>query len=530
MIGARWWAAVLLAAPLACGAPPLETDAAGGQSAAGADTTGGGADSGNPGGSGGPGPQDGGGHTGTDVFTPTPGAPCPAGPLQCPQGLGCQGGVCGTCGDASDCLERDGCAAGVCGPCTADAHCRPGEVCRTGTCLAPVPTWDLVIAPADFDQLVENETKEDWYACSLRVGAETYSGGQVRLRGGSSLSSPKRSFRIEFDKGKGHPGYTRKINLRAEWNDPTYLRNALTADTFRHLTTLPTFRTRFVWLTVNGEPYGLMSEVERVGSAFVEQRGLPEHTPVYDADAPHELATKGCTQLLPLPGMADYEACYDKQNGEGGHGDLAAFVEGLWADYEASPGLTKTSTGHVRETADIARIVDYLAVMAAMHAHDHVRKNFVMARLPTGDGARWTFVPWDLDLTWGCLYDVDHDDTICDTLVVDEWYDAGTMREGMDDTYPTSSYFNLLIHLVVNDPELRSRLQERICAVFASDWWRTRLPGRIGALRDHLYDLVQQDERDLNDDADAFIDATKELETFLTARPEFLGQYIGCPQ
>ncbi|GMV40437.1 MAG: hypothetical protein AMXMBFR64_21530 [Myxococcales bacterium] len=514
----------VLALCVACGVPARDHEAPEGGGGDSADSGGPSSSLDTPGGTPDSGP--------TQPPGPPPvGGACPEGALQCPAGHGCNAGTCGPCGGVDDCGDLDACRPdGWCGACGSDAPCRAGETCLHGTCLPPVPGWNLLIAPADFKALVDNESKTDLYPCVIEVGGTTYGDGQVRLRGGSSLSAPKRSFRIEFPKKSAHPGYSRKINLRAEWNDPTYLRNALAAQTFRRLTTLPTFRTRFVRLSVNGEPYGLMSEVERVGEPFLEARGLPKDAPLYDADPPNKMAQQGIATLTPLPDDATYREAYDKQSGPDDYSDLRSFVEEtLWGDYQESPSLDHTKTVRLREQADVDRLVGYLAVMGAIQGHDHVKKNYVVARLPSGAGVKWAFVPWDLDLTLGCLYDAEGDDTVCDKLVVDEWYDTGTLRQGMDPVYPTSSYFNMLIHLVVNDPELRKALKSRICEIFASTVWKERLPGMVRGFREHLAAHVQEDERDLNEDAAAFVEATDDLLRFLTERPAFLRPNLGCP-
>ena len=218
------------------------------------------------------------------------------------------------CQEATTCPAAEGCsAAGRCGVCAQDAECRAGERCAAGACLPDaLPEWSLDVAPLDLQRIINFPEQDIFVPCALAVEGVRYDQGcRVRLRGGTSRGFPKKSFRITFDPGAPHPGINRKINLRAEYNDRTFMRNFLAVQTLRRLTVVPAPSARFVRLTLNGAFYGLMTEVDTVDDDFFEAQGLSPDAPTYEADPPFELSPLGAGALMPLPDPALYPRIYD---------------------------------------------------------------------------------------------------------------------------------------------------------------------------------------------------------------------------
>jgi len=470
---------------------------------------------------------------GGDTGMPPVGAMCPNDPFVCARDQGCVDGFCGACRSAFQCRSLDACRAdGTCGECQNSGECRSDEECRRGFCLpgAP-PIWDLRVTPANFARLESNPDADIFVPCGLTAGGVAYDRDcMVRLRGGSSRAFPKRSFRIEFPENADHPGFTRKINLRAEYNDDSFLRNYLAHESFRRFTERPAPATRFIRLTLNGREYGLMLEVERIGGRFLERHGRDRDRSMYEADPSGELHTNGATALIPLPDVATYRAAFDQTTGtRTDYSDLIAFIEqAIWPDWIDSASRFPTRTTRIRTVLDVDGYLDYLAVYGVIQSSDHVKKNYYLSLQPDSGGTpRWEFYPWDMDLSFGCLWNVAEDNSICNTLETEFPNDIGGLSEGDMVNYPTELFFNLLIHLVVGDTQLRGRHQDRICAIVRSDFWTRRLPSLIDALEETIRDAVAADPNDRNRNPAEFRAAVQTVRSFHAMRTTFLG--ADCP-
>lgn len=478
---------------------------------------------------------------------PTPGQPnmqgtddvipagfCPQGPGQCADGSGCVQGKCGPCQDDAHCRAEDRClSGGSCGACGPAAPCGADETCRHGFCLPKeVAQWSVQVDPLLWQQMVGDPWNTALSApCTLGVGTAAYKDTcSLRIHGGSSRDYPKKSLRITFDENKPHPGFSRKITLRAEYNDASFLRNVLAHAMFRRFTTLPVARTRFVRLDLNGAYYGLFVEVERIGPKMLRENGRDDTAPTYEADAVFALASQGASSFVPLPDAATYAGAYTCQIGDvTNYAPLIDLVEKqIWPDYlDSSQGQ---AISRIPQALHYPGFLDYLALMGVIQNQDHVQKNYYFSLQPASNGTpRWEFYPYDLDLTFGCLWDPVAEDTICDDLKTQEDYAAGIVPPGVIPGYPADEFYNLLNHLVLTDPAAATTFGQRVCAVLGSPFWQTRLHGYIDGLRELIEPAVLPDPNDRNADLPAFAAAVAELHTFVDQRGAYLGAQLGCP-
>ena len=464
---------------------------------------------------------------GADSSAPVP--LCPNHVLECPPGFGCHAGKCGGCASANECRALEGCVAGLCGACKQASDCKEGKSCINGFCLRrPLVVWELTVDPAAWAKIHAAPNKKLYAPCKLQVGETTYEDGcEIRIRGGISKQYAKLSYRIRFPEGAEHPGYSRKINLRSEYNDATYMRNLLANWLFDQLTDVAAPRVRYRRLKVNGADYGVYAEVERIGSSFRRQRGRSDNAPLYEADPPQDLAAKGAGALLPLTPPSLYELAYTKHDGQQeSYDDLITLIETyLWSDH--IDGGSK----RLRKTIDVERYVEYLAMQGALLGMDHVRKNYYLSPQPAADGqSRWEFFPWDLDMTFGCVWSETAELNLCDQLATGTTWDSGVIESGMQTEYPVgpSDFFNVAIDIVLSDPELRARVQARICALTGSEIWKFKLPKLVDALEAQLLDELASDSRDRNASSQDFKTAVASLRTWISKRGELLQFNLDC--
>ncbi len=463
------------------------------------------------------------------------GEPCPSGPVDCLWGLACASGVCVGCESSAECRELEACLPdGSCGPCTESFQCGDGLTCRGGACLPlEVPTWELTVDDEDWQTLHEAWWEDDYFPCTLTVGDAVYDEGcEVRPYGSTSRVYPKKSLRIRFPEDFDHPGYSRKITLRAEYNDPTYLRTYLGYESFRRLSAIPTPRTRHVRLLVNGEVYGLMLEMERTGGRFLELHGRDRNGSTYEAEhAPPHGA------LMPMPSAEEYavfddDVLYNKKTGDpDDYSDLIELIEDvLWLDYVDSGTSGPTVLDRTAGAVDVDAQVTYLAIMALLQNRDHVAANYhISLQRDEQFGPQWEVYPYDVDTTFGCVYDEVDLNNICDDLVFDVWWLNGVIPEGTQAGYPDPLWANLLIHLVLGHPHCQAAFDQRLCEKLAGEYWTDRLPDMAAGLAETVRPVVEEDPNDLNEGAADFDVAVDGFLVFVDDRASYLSEQLGCP-
>lgn len=95
----------------------------------------------------------------------------------------------------------------------------------------------------------------------------------VRFRGNTSLSAAKKSFKISFNTYQPGREYSevKKLNLTGSHNDPSMVREKLYFDIYNDFG-LPERRTSFVRLFINGDYYGLYTNLEEMDEIFLKDR------------------------------------------------------------------------------------------------------------------------------------------------------------------------------------------------------------------------------------------------------------------
>ena len=454
---------------------------------------------------------------------PTEGWTCAA-PVDCDFGMGCADGFCGACDSALDCRATEACRDDrSCGVCSVDSECRDGEVCEDGYCLAESPdTWNIVVDEADWDLIQMDPWDEVYVPVRLETGDAVYGPADLRLYGGSSRTRPKSSFRVRFPEDADHPGFARKINLRAEYNDPSFLRTWLGYETFRRLTRTPVPRARFVDVEINGEPWGLMLEVERLGGKFLEVNGRDRDQPMYEAQQDWPSGA-----LTDLPDDDAWRYVWSKKTGDPyDFSDIQSLVRDvIGADLADSWGDETTTTWRTELAMDLDSYVDYLAVMALIQNNDHVTNNFYLSlQAPYGGDPRWEVYPFDLDLSFGCSWTEEHG-TMCEDVRHDAWWMNGVIVD------PGADYCwcNAGIHLALLNDALYQRYRQRICSFTESAWWTEEGPALASAMAARVEASVAADPMDVHETLEEWDAALAELEGFFDQRAAFLRNALLCP-
>lgn len=153
-----------------------------------------------------------------------------------------------------------------------------------------VHTVDIVMN--DWDELIAGAAGEEYDTADVVIDGESYKNVGIRAKGNTSLStvaslgSERYSFKIEFDHYDSNVSYhgLDKLSLNNLIQDATMMKDYLT------YTMMNEFGVRsslcsYVYVTVNGEDWGLYLAVEGVEESFLERNYGSDYGELYKPDS-----------------------------------------------------------------------------------------------------------------------------------------------------------------------------------------------------------------------------------------------------
>lgn len=154
-----------------------------------------------------------------------------------------------------------------------------------------VETINISLTEEDFADILANPTDEEFHSADLSTDDTTLYNVAFRTKGNSSLTSVANSeserygFKVKTNKyvDDQYLDGTNEFVLNACYNDPSYLREYITYNASDFLG-LYTPETKFVWLTINDEDYGLYLYVESYDDTFIDSNTTSSDTNLYKAD------------------------------------------------------------------------------------------------------------------------------------------------------------------------------------------------------------------------------------------------------
>lgn len=153
-----------------------------------------------------------------------------------------------------------------------------------------VHTVDIVMD--DWDGFIANATSEEYADAAVVIDGEVYKNVGIRAKGNTSLStvaslgSERYSFKIEFDHYDSSITYhgLDKLSLNNLIQDSTMMKDYLTY-TMMNRFGVDSPLCSYVYITVNGEDWGLYLAVEGVEDGFLERNYGSDHGELYKPDS-----------------------------------------------------------------------------------------------------------------------------------------------------------------------------------------------------------------------------------------------------
>ncbi len=192
------------------------------------------------------------------------------------------------------------------------------------------------ISMENWDEFMKTCANEEYAACSATVDGESFKNVAIRAKGNTSLSSVSQmdsdrySFKIEFDHYDSAFSYhgLDKLSLNNVIQDNTYMKDYLT---YRMMNAfgVPAPLTSFVYITVNGEDWGLYLAVEGVEDAFLLRNYGKNHGELYKPDSMDMGGGRGNGKEFD---MADFENLADEKTNALRGGAFGGFNRGGMQD------------------------------------------------------------------------------------------------------------------------------------------------------------------------------------------------------
>ena len=153
-----------------------------------------------------------------------------------------------------------------------------------------VHTIDIIMD--DWDEFTANCKSEEYYACSVVIDNEAYKNVAIRGKGNTSLTqvesygNNRYSFKIEFDHYDSTNTYygLDKLCLNNIIQDNTYMKDYLTYQMMAEMGVASPLCS-YVYITVNGEDWGLYLAVEGIEESFLQRNYGSNYGDIYKPDS-----------------------------------------------------------------------------------------------------------------------------------------------------------------------------------------------------------------------------------------------------
>ena len=261
-----------------------------------------------------------------------------------------------------------------------------------------VHTIDIQIE--DWDAFIENAESEEYEACTVEIDGEEFHNIGLRAKGNNSLRLTEEyglsrySLKLEFDQfldGGNYYGLD-KFSLDASFQDNSYLKTYMVYDMMAFMG-VPAPLCSYVWVTVNGEDWGLFLAVEEPEEAFARRNFGNDHGKLYKPDYRSLNAENADVALQYIDDdPSSYPGIFENAKFKVSEADQKRMIE----------ALKTLSTGEKLETAvNVDEVLRYFTVQVFVMNWDsylgHTGHNYFLYE----ENGILSILPWDYNLAFG---------------------------------------------------------------------------------------------------------------------------------
>jgi len=313
---------------------------------------------------------------------------------------------------------------------------QPGEIVFVDLTLSPTEKAKL---EADHETYVKGTFALTKSSDGTPTGEESapFAGPipvEIRLKGNVDGSyrplSGKAAFKLKFKKSEPFLGL-RKMTLNNMVEDRSLIHETLAYSVFR-AAGVPSSRTGFAFVRLNGEPYGLYLNIENLDKVNLERwfgtfQEPPQH--LYEGE-------KGAD--VHLAGQGDFEV---DEGEESDRSDLEALISAVNASEGPGWSAGVSSVADLEEMTRMWAVEKYIGHWDGYSGREGEKQpnNYYLYSDPTG---KFQMMPWGTDLTWeepvsfdgpaGLLFNKCLADPACAALYRKQLKAVGTIVAGLD--------------------------------------------------------------------------------------------------
>ena len=267
----------------------------------------------------------------------------------------------------------------------------------------------------DWEAFLASAPEEEYIPATVEIDGEAFRQVGLRAKGNNSLrltaeyGLSRYSLKLEFDHytdGSYHG--LDKLSLDASFQDNSYLKTWLAFDIMEFLG-VPTPLRSFVWVTVNGQPWGLFLAVEEPEEAYARRNFGANHGQLYKPDY-RSLAEENADVHLryTTDEPEDYPGIFENAKLDPSPADQQRLVDSL---------KTLDSGQRLEEAVDVDEVLRYFVGQVFVMNWDsylgHTGHNYLLYE----EEGKLSMLPWDYNLAFG-TYALGMTDPITDPNVL----------------------------------------------------------------------------------------------------------------
>ena len=280
-----------------------------------------------------------------------------------------------------------------------------------------VHTIDIVMD--DWESFIDNCQSEEYEICEITIDGETYNNVGIRGKGNTSLSnvssmgSSRYSFKVEFDQYDDTKSYygLDKLSLNNIIQDTTYMKDYLTYQMMNEFGVSAPLCS-FVYITVNGEDWGLYLAVEGVEESFLQRNYGNNYGELYKPDS------------MNFGGGRGNGKNFDAQNMSGGMSMGTSDVKLKYIDDDPASysnifssaktdisdadqkrliqSLKILSSGEeIKSVVDVDKVLRYFVVHNFVCNGDSYTGSMIHNYYLYEENGKLSMIPWDYNLAYG---------------------------------------------------------------------------------------------------------------------------------
>ncbi|MFS8188189.1 CotH kinase family protein [Rossellomorea marisflavi] len=250
---------------------------------------------------------------------------------------------------------------------------------------------DIEIDEDDWDDLVENATKEEYKRATVTVNGKKVSDVAIRAKGNSSLTSvansdsDRYSLKIDFDHYDSSQSLygLKKLNLNNNYSDSTQMREFVSYEMMEEMG-IATPAHSYMYVTINGEDYGLLLGVEQVDETFLASEFGSNDGFLFKPDG------VGSDLQWISDDLDDYTGVELKTNES--NKDQSTFTDMLDAI---------NNGGDIGKVLDVDEMLRYFAVNTALVNLDSYQGQMKHNYYLYEEDGSFSIIPWDYNMSFG---------------------------------------------------------------------------------------------------------------------------------